>query len=895
MKRIFKFVVALMLFSLTQVKAIAFSSSYIGSYHYVEDSGRWGDFEIFYRQDNHKIAYCIQPGVNKTTENYEEYKGLDEEELALKVGLTKEKLEEISLYAYYGYGYTGHYSDEWYIATQALIWNALGHSYSFTSQNNPSNPWAYKIDVPDIIKTNMDSILRLVQNHKKIPSNIDNKHFELSYKTPYVITDPSLVDYKLDEENPDVVLDGDTLTITPHEKGLKKVSLTLKRKYNFYLEGIIVYHHDTGQDLMQPGNVRSTFSLTYESYAGSLKLHKYDEETKSCQSIGKRNLDGALYGVYKEDGLLFENLVIENCEASLDNIPIGKYYIQEIKAPYGYLLDDQKYFFEMTKDNIQTPYEITVYDKVKKTLLKINKKYLAYHNILLNEEEATFKIYSNTTHEEIGEISTDSLGNASIELPYDTYTLVQVKGKENYNFTPNETITVDDLTQDEVNLYLVNHPNYGSLKIKKYDEDSKTCSSFGTSSLEGAIYGLYLPDGTLVEEITLHNCEANVDNLILGNYYLQEIKSPYGYELDLEKHYVTLNKETLEITLYDKRKEVSLKIKKQYHYDTDNYFNEEKAVFKIYDKLTNTLVKTLTTDESGEASVTLWYGKYIIKQVKGLANYEFISDEEFEINDDTPELSKTFINEPFKRRIHLVKVTKGTHKRIYLDNIAFKIYDVERKKYICENEDCLYETNLFGEFMTGYLFPSTYVIEEVKKKNDNLLYNPLKIEVKIGEESDEITLVFFENEVVTGKVIVNKTNETGEALEGVLFGLYAKEDIYDVNKKIIYRQGEFISKGYTNEQGQIIFENLPLGSYLVKELETLEGYLLSEEEYDVELLYQDEDTPVILKELSLINILVPNTKKESLLPLVLFLGLSLKGWMVFYAKKKHSFVTSLNK
>ncbi len=887
MKIIFKMVVAFLLLFVTQVNATTFSSNYIGKYHYVESSGRWGDFEAFYRTDNKKTAYCIQPGVNKTTEEYEEYKGLDMSILASKVSLTKEKLAEISFYAYYGYGYTGHYDFAYYVAAQALIWNALGHSYQFTSQNNPSNPWAYVIDVPSEIKVKMNEILSLVQKHQQVLASLNGKHFEIAYNTSYSITDDNLRYAKLTDVNPEVVLNGNTLTITPRENGTKRVNLALKKEGTFR-DDLIVYHHDKGQDLMQAGSVPTSFSFTYESYAGSIKLYKYDFETKSCQTVGQRVLDKALYAVFDENGKLFESLNIINCEASLDNIPVGKYYLKEVKAPYGYLLDGRGYFFEVTKDNANVTQEITVYDRAKTTLLKINKKYLAYHHMLLNEEGATFKIYSNTSHKEVGEITTDSLGNASIELPYDTYTLVQVKGKENYNFIPNETITVDDLTQEEVNLYLVNYPNYGSLHIKKYDADSKTCSSLGTASLEGAIYGLYLLDGTLVEKITFRDCEAKLDDLILGDYYLQEIKAPYGYELDLEKHYITLNNESFEITLYDKRKEVSLKIKKQYHYDTDSYLNEEKAVFEIYDKLTNKRVKMLTTDEKGEASTTLWYGKYIIKQVKGLANYEFIADEEFEINDDASDLSKTFINEPFKRKIHLVKVTKDTHKRIYLANIAFKIYDRERKKYICENEDCLYKTNLFGEFMTGNLFPSTYVIEEVKKKNDNLLYNPLKIEVKIGADSDEITFVSFENEVVTGKVIINKTNEKGEALTGVLFGLYAREDIYDVNKKIIYHQGEFISKGYTNEQGQIIFEDLPLGSYFVKELETLEGYLLSDEEYDIELLYQDEETPVILKELSLMNILVPNTKKESLLPLILLLGLSLKGWMVFYAKKKNA-------
>ena len=57
MKKIFKMFVLLLLFNITKVEAITFTSSYIGNYHYVEDSGRWGDFEMFYRTDNQKVAY----------------------------------------------------------------------------------------------------------------------------------------------------------------------------------------------------------------------------------------------------------------------------------------------------------------------------------------------------------------------------------------------------------------------------------------------------------------------------------------------------------------------------------------------------------------------------------------------------------------------------------------------------------------------------------------------------------------------------------------------------------------------------------------------------------------------------------------------------------------------
>ena len=303
------------------------------------------------------------------------------------------------------------------------------------------------------------------------------------------------------------------------------------------------------------------------------------------------------------------------------------------------------------------------------------------------------------------------------------------------------------------------------------------------------------------------------------------------------------------------------------HY-TDRYLDEEKAVFNIYNRETNEPIKTLETDSNGNASIVLPYGKYIIKQVKGKKNYEYIKDKEFEINDDTKNLTLSFINEPIKKKIHLIKIEKDTIKRIYLANIQFKIYDLERQKYVCENETCLYETNMFGEFMTDSLYPSTYVIEEVKKKNTNLLYNAEKMQITLDEDSEDIVLVYFENEVVKGEIVVRKTNENNEPLQGVTFGLYAKEDIYDVNKKLIFHKNDLVSQKVTDENGKIIFSNLPLGEYYIEEIRALDGYVIDKAKYDFVLKYQDEDTKTIKEEITLLNVSVPNTKKESSFPLV---------------------------
>ena len=79
-----------LLFS-TNCHATEISSSitrtFIGNYHYVDQNGRFGDFELFKRSEDGQIAYCIEPGVSFTSNEYNGAYDLTMEELANKAGV----------------------------------------------------------------------------------------------------------------------------------------------------------------------------------------------------------------------------------------------------------------------------------------------------------------------------------------------------------------------------------------------------------------------------------------------------------------------------------------------------------------------------------------------------------------------------------------------------------------------------------------------------------------------------------------------------------------------------------------------------------------------------------------------------------------------------------------
>ena len=134
----------------------------------------------------------------------------------------------------------------------------------------------------------------------------------------------------------------------------------------------------------------------------------------------------------------------------------------------------------------------------------------------------------------------------------------------------------------------------------------------------------------------------------------------------------------------------------------------------------------------------------------------------------------------------------------------------------------------------------------------------------------------FDNQRVLGKITFTKndleaqdTIPQGDAsLIGAQYGLYAAEDIVhqDQSGTVLYRKGEEIKVSYAgaengvrtyryDEDGTaamtvgagytIIIEDLELGSYYLQEKEASEGYLADPEQYEFEIVYKDEKTPVV--------------------------------------------------
>ncbi len=624
-------------------------------------------------------------------------------------------------------------------------------------------------------------------------------------------------------------------------------------------------------------NPHASLTVYDKPIFGNLKLKKYDSITKKCTPQKDGSLSGAIYKLYKSDGTFIQDLEINsNCEATANNLDIGKYYIKESKAGIRYELDLTQHDFEISLNQLNA--ELTVYEKPVFGELHL-RKVDATTNTCVSQKNSSLANAVYKLYKETGEFVQDLVINSECEasasnLDVGRYYIQESQSGLHYEIDPEKYYFDITASKMVMELTVKDVPMFGQVSIKKHDSQTNSCNARGAATLAGAVYGIYDEENNLVTKLTIDtNCFAESEkNLVIGNYYLKELTAPRGYKLDTEKHFFSITEDNYkteyEITLTDKVYTTTLVINKTYLLE-NGVKAEVGATFDIISKTTGKVVATITIDESATGSVELPYDNYIIRQTKTKSGYKKSEDIDFKVDENVQEKEYvTLMNEPYLARVKVKKVdSKG--KDIPMKGIRFKIFDITNNKYICQTISyptqmnvCEFETDEKGEFITPKeLYPGNYRLEEVDQVLNGYLWNPNGLEFTIDENTKtvtdkdlgEILNMVFENEEVTGKIEIQKTGEqvvieNGEftyvdiPLPNITFGLYDDES-------------NLIDTYTTDERGRIVIEDLKLGKYVLKELKTDDKYVLDEKEYNIELKYKDQYTAVITETFTLKNYL----------------------------------------
>ncbi|MDD6879682.1 MAG: SpaA isopeptide-forming pilin-related protein [bacterium] len=494
---------------------------------------------LFIKDNSGGIAYCVEPFKNLNTSK--EYTGYDSD-YAKHLGISNSVWKKISLIAYYGYGYGNHTSDRWFAITQVMIWREIDKdaSFYFTDKLNGSKITTYDNDIKEIES--------LVNNHNKI-SSFAFKTYDYSINSSNTLIDSnSMLDefnMSINNSNISVNKNGSNLVINTNKVGSSVISF--EKKFTNYNKNVFVFVDSSYQNVMTPGNVESLkFDIKVNVLSGSLKITKVDYDSNEKIPSGEGELIGSQYGLYDISDKLIYNLVIdEKNESLVDNLPFGKYYVKEMFSMKGYLLDEDKYFFEINENSLNV--DLLLKNKAIKSKIEINK----YFGDKL-ESGISFEI-RNSKDEIVDIVTTNDNGKIIKELYYGKYKFHQINSTKNYLPVDDFEIIIDETTSNLISLNLYDEEFSTKVVIIKKDSESgeviKEETIFKLFDLEKKEYykvndsdELKTVDGILV-----------IDKLISGNYELNEYKAPIGYKKSDKK---------LKIIIDDSYK---------YELDQDNY------------------------------------------------------------------------------------------------------------------------------------------------------------------------------------------------------------------------------------------------------------------------------------------------------------------------------------
>lgn len=446
----------------------------------------------------------------------------------------------------------------------------------------------------------------------------------------------------------------------------------------------------------------------------------------------------------------------------------------------------------------------------------------------------------------------------------------------------------------ELNLE-VDWPDEATVKIIKKDKGSNAL-------LAGAVYGIYADEACtkLIKKMPATNAKGESEVKITktqDTVYLREISGPSGYVLDTKAYGVKLVVgQTASKNLTDKEQKGALTIYKEGEVLTGATVTENGVTFTyekrklkgavysvyagadikaadgtlIYKK--DALVKdNLVTGDDGSVTLKdLYLGTYTVTETKAPDNYVCKGESktiELVYAGQTVEVqtgSATFLNERQKAAVRVEKQDEETKNP--LSGGIYGLYAAEDIKV--DGKTVVPKGTLIEKATTGADGKASYKAE----LPINYSYSIREIqapELYLRNSEDTYTFTFkftndkeekvnfshtFTNKRVNATIdLVKEDSETGNSaqgdavFEGAIYGLYAREDINhpDGRSGVLYKKDEQVATLTTDKEGKASVSNLYLGKYYLKEITPPVGYLLDEEEHDVNCDYEGDQVETV--------------------------------------------------
>ena len=427
-------------------------------------------------------------------------------------------------------------------------------------------------------------------------------------------------------------------------------------------------------------------------------------------------------------------------------------------------------------------------------------------------------------------------------LPEGDYEWREISTADGYMISSKKAITVTaDKTAKTEFINKASAPDKGKITIHKRDAETRADlagAKFEVAAAEdiyvGNGYCIY-PKGTVIDTITTgtDGIAETTKAIYKGySYTVTEIEAPKGYSIsDEPTQTIKLVEQQAEfvVDFENEQNTIPFEITK-----TDISTGELIPVctFEILNENKEQVI-TGTTDENGIAHFQLAIGKYFYREISAPDIYE-IDDTPypFEITENDDIVKAEMTN---KKKSGSIKVTKTTTGNLNIEGIKFFATGISDT-----NKDLKFEatTNENGVAMFDKLVIGKYVITEDGSTVPAAYLTADEQEVTV--EYNETAEVSFENEEKTGSIKVQKRTEGQKNVEGITFYLKGTSD-----------SGREINiPATTDKDGVAVFENVPVGTYMViEDEETVPyGYLVADEKKVTVIYSETVDAEIINNE-----------------------------------------------
>ena len=697
---------------------------------------------------------------------------------------------------------------------------------------------------------------------------------EVSAPSPYAKLDEPVFAH-VDQA---VINGGGTVTVTASDKKLPSLTI-LKRDAQtkevvsgavFEIKGIHYHYHN---DVTTGPDGRAVLS--------NIPVDSYEVTEKSVPDpyvVGEEPTQTIYLGPGEERELIFDNLkqpmlTLKKIDAdSQEPVPGTVLTIEGIDSDYKHdvttsadgtvSLRVAPGTYKITEKSVPAPYYLPDKDKDRVQTISLNpgdEKTLVFRNHKAPEltifkedsvagapiEGAKFHVTYTSNGEsadapasvDYGYLFTDANGEIKLheqgkKLYPGEYTVTEVEPALGFQMKEPTTQKVIIHGGESKTLTFQNEPLNG-IVVQKYD-------SVTGEALPGCTFQLRFLGGTsgtggtvIGQKVTGKNGTAIWTGLTAGTYIVEEVDPADGYSIIKSSETVYISDDGVQnvVTVtFDNAPDGLLLIRKVCSVNPSVTLQD--AEFKIT-YADGTVIRDSNgiyrTDENGEIRISgLKPGKsVIVTETKAPAGFLIDTQSQTIQIKEGRTVSLTFKNQPTGK---LIIQKRDSITGQPLPDAEFRVTTAAG----CEvgldgvigtstlTQGGIFKTDSNGEIRISNLAPGAYVLTETKAPAGYVMDSP-STNVVIGANGDTQTVVV--TNTPKGGLLIRKTDSvTGKALPGVKFKIAAANgELVSDNEGLTSSNGLYT----TDENGQIYLRKLNPNTYVVTEVETIDGYLLN--------------------------------------------------------------------